>query len=140
MACRSRCSECVGRTFAARYGLETLFIRAHMDCFARREMEQLARDGGGRPVEFGLFHYIDVRDLAEACLRTLDCPLDWLAGNLRRCWRDEHIGASLFALSEACPIDCRKRLQADGSILRQSPIELAKTLLGWTPQRSWRAL
>jgi nucleoside-diphosphate-sugar epimerase len=128
--------ECVGRTFTARYGLETLFIRATWIA-SPEEMEQLARSGGRRPVDFGLFHYIDVRDLAQACLRAVDCPL---TGS-----QAIYVGAGETSISEPLSSLYQKlapSVAESASMLtgHSAPvsIELAKKLLGWSPERSWR--
>jgi nucleoside-diphosphate-sugar epimerase len=129
--------EAVGRSFTDRCGMVTVFIRAPW-IVAPEELDQLTRNNG-RPVkDFGLYHYIDARDLAEACRLAVEVDL---AGS-----QALFVGAGEttvpIPLAELYP----KLAPAIGDRAamltgRRGPvsIERARRALGWSPKRSWRS-
>ena len=66
--------EAVGRSFTDSCGMTTVFIRAPW-LASPQELAEVARNNG-RPIkEFGLYHYVDVRDAAEACRLAVEVEL-----------------------------------------------------------------
>jgi nucleoside-diphosphate-sugar epimerase len=128
--------EAVGRSFTDRCGMVTIFIRAPW-IIAPEELDQLTRNNG-RPVkDFGLYHYIDARDLAEACRLAVEVDL---AGSqaLFVGSGETTVSISLAELyPKLAPAIGERAAKLTG---RRGPvsIERARHVLGWSPKRSWR--
>ncbi len=128
--------ESVGRAFTARCGMVTVFIRAPW-IVSPDELDAL-RESNGRAVrDFGLYHYIDARDLAEACRLAVEVELDGA--------RAIYVGSGEttvpLPLAELYPKlapDIGDRAAALTGTLAPVSNELARRLLGWSPKHSWR--
>lgn len=128
--------EAIGRSFTDRCGLVTVFIRAPW-IVSPEELDKLARDNGRAPGVFGLYHYIDVRDLAEACRLAAEVPL---AGS-----HALFVGSGettvAIPLAELYPRLAPAIGDRAGKLTGgRGPvsIERARRLLGWSPKRFWR--
>ena len=128
--------EAVGRSFADRCGMTTVFIRAPWIA-SPEELAEVARNNG-RPIkEFGLYHYIDVRDAAEACRLAIEVTL---AGS-----HALFVGSGESSVSiplaelfpQLAPAISNRAAKLTGNCGAVS-IECARKLLGWAPLRSWR--
>jgi nucleoside-diphosphate-sugar epimerase len=128
-------AECLG----AQWDMTTIVIRpswiVQPEDYTRNTR---IREGLSFPIDrFGLFAYIDVRDLADAYVRCLDAPIQGHE-TMFVCADDS---TALVPLATLLP-------QIDpGVVARASRIQglasgisnaKAKRLLGWKPQRSWR--
>jgi nucleoside-diphosphate-sugar epimerase len=128
--------EAVGRSFTDRCGTVTVFIRAPW-IVAPAELDQLTRNNGRAVKDFGLYHYIDVRDLAEACRLAVEVDL---AGSqaLFVGSGETTVPIPLAELyPRLAPAIGERAAKLTG---RRGPvsIERARCALGWSPKRSWR--
>ncbi len=128
--------EAIGRSFTDRCGMVTVFIRAPW-IVSPQELDQLARDNGRTAVSFAMCHYVDVRDLAEACRLAVEVPL---AGShtLFVGSGETTVPVPLAELyPKLAPAIGNRAAKLTGN---RSPvsIERACRLLGWSPKRSWR--
>jgi nucleoside-diphosphate-sugar epimerase len=129
--------EAVGRAFSDRCGMVTVFIRAPW-IVSPAELDELARNNGRAITGFGLYHYVDVRDLAEACRLAVEIELDGSHALF--------VGAGESSVSvplaelfpKLAPAIGDRAAQLVGSRGAVS-IERARDLLGWSPKRSWRS-
>jgi len=128
--------EAVARSYTEKCGLETVALRPPW-VISPEELDQLALDGGRKPSRFGLFNYLDVRDLAVACRLAIERAI---SGSV-----------VLFTVSDdssvAEPLNLLlpRLLPSIGDLARDLTGSRpsvsnarAKELLGWSPQRSWR--
>jgi len=129
--------EAVGRSFTDRCGMVTVFIRAPWIA-TPAEMDEVARNNGREIKEFGLYHYIDVRDLAEACHLAVEADLHGSHALF--------VGSGESSVSTPLAELLPKLAPAIGDraaklVGNRGPvsIERARRLLGWTPRRSWRS-
>lgn len=128
--------EAIARSYTAKCGMETVLFRPPW-IVSPEELEALAETGGVTPTRFGLYHYIEARDLAEACRLGIERPL---AGcNVM------YVGSGESTVSEPLSRLYPKLMPAIGDkaeMLTGSrasvSIEHARQQLGWTPKRSWR--
>jgi len=128
--------ESVGRAFTARCGMVTVFIRAPW-IVSPEELEALARSDGRAIGAFGLYHYIDARDLAEACRLAVEVEL---SGS-----HAIYVGSGESTVSvpltelypQLAPAIGDRAAKLTGTRAPVS-IERARKLLGWSPKRSWR--
>jgi UDP-glucose 4-epimerase len=128
--------EDVGRSFTDRCGMTTVFIRAPWIA-SPEELAEVARNNG-RPIkEFGLYHYIDVRDAAEACRLAVEVALAGShalfvgSGESSVC---VPLAELLPKLAPAIGNRAAKLIGSRGAV----SVERARKLLGWIPRRSWR--
>jgi nucleoside-diphosphate-sugar epimerase len=129
--------EAVGRSFTDRCDMVTVFIRAPWIA-SPLELDEVARANGRAISEFGLYHYIDVRDLAEACRLAVDVELH--GSNALFVGSGESsvsvpLAELLPKLAPAIGNRAAKLVGSRGSV----SIERARQLLGWTPKWSWRS-
>ncbi len=128
--------EAIGRSFTDRCGLVTVFIRAPW-IVAPDELDQLARNNGRAVGAFGLYHYIDVRDLAEACRLAAEVPLTGshalFVGS-----GETTVAIPLAELYPRLAPDIGDRAARLTGSRGPVSIERARRLLGWSPRRSWR--
>ena len=128
--------EAIAQSYTAKCGMETVLFRPPW-IVSPEELKSLAETGGVRPARFGLYHYIDVRDLGEACRLAIERPL---AGcNVM------YVGSGESTVSEPlCTLypklmpsiaDKAKSLTAGRASVS---IERARQLLEWSPKHSWR--
>jgi nucleoside-diphosphate-sugar epimerase len=129
--------EAVGRSFTDRCGMATVFIRAPW-IVSPQELDELARSNGRAVTGFGLYHYIDVRDLAEACRLAAEVKLD----RSHALFVGSGESTVSVPLAELFP----RLAPAIGNIANELvgsrgavSIDRARQLLGWSPKRSWRA-
>ncbi len=129
--------EAVGRSFTDRCGMTTVFIRAPW-VVSPEELDELARADGRRADTFALFHYIDVRDLAEACRLALEVDL---AGShaLFVGAGESTVPIPLAELYPRLAPAIGERAAALTGCRAPVSIERARRLLGWSPRRSWRS-
>jgi len=128
--------EAVGRSFTDRCGMTTVFIRAPW-LASPDELADVARNNG-RPIkEFGLYHYIDVRDAAEACRLAVEVAL--VGSHALFVGSGESSVSIPLAelLPKLAPAIGNRAAKLTGSRGAVS-IERARTLLDWTPRHSWR--
>jgi nucleoside-diphosphate-sugar epimerase len=130
--------EDIARSFTAKCGMETVLIRAPWIA-SPEELEQLAKSGGRTPSRFALYHYVDARDLAEACRLAVERPLH---GS-----HTVYVGSGESTVAEPLSSLLPRLLPALGDKARALQgiraavsIERAKQLLGWEPKHSWRVL
>jgi len=129
-------AEAIARSYTAKCGMETVVLRPPW-VVSPEEMRSLHETGGVTPTQFGLFHYVDARDLAEAFRSAIETPLTGC-----------HV---LFTGSGESTVDeplCTlypKLMPAIGDTARgltgiRSSVsnDRARKFLGWTPKRSWR--
>jgi nucleoside-diphosphate-sugar epimerase len=129
--------EAVGRSFTDRCGMETVFIRAPWIA-SPAELEEVARTNGRAIREFGLYHYVDVRDLATACRLAVEVDLDGSHALFVGSGESSvsiPLAELLPKLAPAIGNRAAKLVGGRGAV----SIERARQLLGWTPRWSWRA-
>ena len=129
-------SEAIARSYTAKCGMETVILRPPWIVSAE-ELENLRESGGVTPARFGLYHYIDARDLAAACRAAIERPM---AGS-----HTLFVGSGETTVAEPlCTLYPRLMPaigdRADNLTGTRGPVstERARTLLDWAPIRSWR--
>lgn len=131
-------AESVAKSYTNKCEMETVLIRAPW-IVSPEELHNLHQANGRKPEKFALFHYIDVRDLAEACRLSVERPLT--GNNVLFVGAGESSVATPLSIlyprlmpqigDKACKLSERR-----SSI----SIEKARQLLGWSPRYSWRTL
>ena len=101
--------EATARSYTAKCGMETVILRPPW-IVSPEELDGLRCSGGVTPVRFGLYHYIDSRDLAAACRAAIERPLAGVPYVVRRVRRKHRRGALVHALSQS---DARDRRQGE---------------------------
>ena len=129
-------SEAIARSYTAKCGMETVILRPPWVVSAE-ELEGLRESRGVTPAKFGLYHYIDARDLAEACRAAIERPM---AGT-----HTLFVGSGETTVAEPlCTLYPRLMPaigdRADDLTGTRGSVstERARTLLDWAPIRSWR--
>jgi nucleoside-diphosphate-sugar epimerase len=129
--------ESVGRAFTARSGMVTVFIRAPW-IVSPEELEALTRSNGRAVKGFGLYHYIDARDLAEACRLAVEVELSGshaiYVGS-----GESTVPVPLAELYPKLAPSIGDRAAKLTGITGPVSIERARKLLGWSPRHSWRS-
>jgi nucleoside-diphosphate-sugar epimerase len=129
--------ETVGRSFTARCGMVTVFIRAPW-IVSPGELDELSRTNGRAVGAFGLYHYIDVRDLATACRLAVEVELSGshaiFVGS-----GESTVSTPLSELYPKLAPGIGERAATLVGNRAPVSIERARRLLGWTPKWSWRA-
>lgn len=128
--------ESVGRAFTARCGMTTIFIRAPW-IVSPEELMALARNGGRAIKDFGLYHYIDARDLAEACRLAVEVELSG-AQAIYVGSGESTVTVPLAELyPKLAPAIGARAASLTGTL---GPVSNARAreLLGWSPKHSWR--
>ena len=128
--------EAIARGYAARGDLVTVVFRPPWVALPE-ELAEVRRAGGRQPTRFGLYNYIDVRDLAEAYRLAVEPPL---TGHhvLYVLADDTTVEEPLSALMPRfLPATAEMAQPFTG---RQPAVSnrRVKELLGWHPRRSWR--
>jgi nucleoside-diphosphate-sugar epimerase len=130
--------ESVGRAFTARCGMVTVFIRAPW-IVSPEELDALARSNGRATRDFGLYHYIDARDLAEACRLAVEVELSGshaiYVGS-----GETTVAVPLAELYPKLAPSIGDRAAKLTGIVAPVSIERARKLLGWGPKHSWRTV
>ena len=128
--------EAIARSYTAKCGMETVILRPPWIVSAE-ELESLRESGGVTPAKFGLYHYIDARDLAAACRAAIERPM---AGS-----HTLFVGSGETTVAEPLRTLYPRLMpaigdRADDLTGTRGPVsmERARTLLGWAPIRSWR--
>ena len=128
--------EAIARSYAAKCGMETVILRPPW-IVSPEELGGLRDSGGVTPTRFGLYHYIDSRDLAAACRAAIERPL---AGT-----HTLFVGSGETTVSEPLSTLYPRLMPAIGDkaeiltgIAAPVSTERARTLLDWAPTRSWR--
>lgn len=129
--------EAIARSYTAKCAMETVIIRPPW-IVSPEELAGLAESGGVSPTRFGLYHYIDARDLAAACRAAIERPLP---GS-----HTLFVGSGESTVAEPLCTLYPKLMPAIGDkadgltgIRASVSTERARTLLDWAPTRSWRA-
>ena len=128
--------EATARSYTAKCGMETVILRPPW-IVSPEELDGLRCSGGVTPVRFGLYHYIDSRDLAAACRAAIERPL---AGS-----HTLFVGSGESTIAEPLCTLYPRLMPAIGDKANaltgtRGPVstERARTLLDWAPTRSWR--
>jgi nucleoside-diphosphate-sugar epimerase len=128
--------EAIARSYTAKCGLETVALRPPW-VISPEELDQLAITGGRNPSRFGLFNYVDVRDLARAYRLAIERPI---SGSTIL-----FIVADDSSVAEPLNLLLPRLLPSIGDLARDLNGSRpsvgnarAKELLGWYPLRSWR--
>ncbi|MBI2319142.1 MAG: NAD(P)-dependent oxidoreductase [Betaproteobacteria bacterium] len=129
-------SEVIARSYTEKGGMQTVILRPPW-IVSPEEMQSLRRTGGVTPTRFALYHYVDVRDLAQACRLAVEVPL---AGS-----HTLFVGAGETCISEPlCTLYPRLMPaigdKAAGLTGARSAVSIDRTrkVLGWSPKCSWR--
>lgn len=128
--------EAIARSYTAKCGMETVILRPPW-IVSPEELKSLRDSGGVTPARFGLYHYIDARDLAAACRAAIERPI---AGS-----HTLFVGSGETTVAEPLRILYPRLMpaigdKADGLTGTRGPVstERARSLLDWAPIRSWR--
>ena len=128
--------EAIARSYTAKSGMETVILRPPW-IVSPEELDGLRNAGGVTPARFGLYHYIDARDLAAACRAAVERPL---AGT-----HTLFVGSGETTVAEPLSTLYPRLLPAIGDKAKaltgaRGPVstERARTLLDWAPEHSWR--
>ena len=128
--------EAIARSYTAKCAMQTVILRPPWIA-SQEEMDALRDSGGATPERFGLYHYIDARDLAAACRAAIERPL---AGS-----HTLFVGSGESTVAEPLCALYPRLMPAIGDKAKvltgaRGPVSTARaqTLLDWTPARSWR--
>ena len=128
--------EAIARSYTAKCGMVTVVLRPPW-IVSPEELDGLRDTGGVTPARFGLYHYIDSRDLAAACRAAIERPL---AGS-----HTLFVGSEETTVAEPlCSLYPRLMPalgdKAESLTGARGPVstERARMLLDWAPTRSWR--
>jgi nucleoside-diphosphate-sugar epimerase len=128
--------ESIAKSYALKGGMDTVVLRAPWIVSAE-ELEALARSGGVAPTTFRLYHYVDMRDLAEACRLAVERPISGaeilFVGSGESVVREPL--CELFPRLEPGIGDMASSLTGS---LGPVCIDRAKNILRWAPRHSWR--
>lgn len=129
-------AEAIARSYTAKCGMTTIAFRPPW-FVSPEELAMLSRQGGRKPDRFGLYNYIDVRDLSEALRLAVERPLT--GHHAFFIGAGESVVAEPMAslLPRLMPEIGDKAAGLTGARSTVS-IERAKATLGWAPTRSWR--
>jgi nucleoside-diphosphate-sugar epimerase len=128
--------ESIAKSYAAKSDMELVVIRPPW-IVSPEELHALSQAGGAKATNFRLYHYIDARDLAEACRLAVERPLQGC--NIL------FVGSGETSVSEPLCELYPRLLPEIGDMARgltgsTAPvsIEKARRLLRWEPRHSWR--
>jgi nucleoside-diphosphate-sugar epimerase len=128
--------EAIAKSYAAKSDMAAVVFRPPW-IVSPEELASLSRTGGITPTDFRLYHYIDARDLAEACRLAVEQPLSG--------YNVMFVGSGETVVNEPLSEVYRRLVpklddMARGLTGRMAPvsIERARQLLGWEPRFSWR--
>ena len=128
--------EAIARSYTAKCGMETVILRPPW-IVSPEEMDALRASGGVTPARFGLYHYIDARDLAAACRAAIERPLTGT--------HTLFVGSGESTVAEPLCTLYPRLMPAIGDKAEsltgaRGPVSTkrARALLGWAPARSWR--
>jgi nucleoside-diphosphate-sugar epimerase len=130
--------EDIARSFTAKCAMETVLIRAPW-VVSPEELEQLAKSGGRKASRFALYHYVDARDLAEACRLAVERPLQG-THTIYVGSGESSVAEPLSSLLPRLMPSIGDKAQALQGARAAVSIEKAKRLLDWEPRHSWRGL
>jgi nucleoside-diphosphate-sugar epimerase len=129
-------AELIARSYSEK-GVATVVLRAPR-VVTPRDLAALRQSDGVKPTRFALFHYIDARDLADACRLCVERPLGGCTVLF--------VGSGESLVREPLCTLYPRLLPAIGDKAAaltgaQAPvsIERFKTLFQWTPRYSWRS-
>jgi UDP-glucose 4-epimerase len=129
-------AEAIARSYTARCGMETIIIRAPW-IVSPEELEGLKKSNGRQPTRFSFYHYIEVRDLAEACRLAVERPLAGchvlfvVSGDSTVA---EPLSTLYPKLMPAIGDKASKLTRQQASI----DTRRAREVLGWAPRHFWR--
>jgi nucleoside-diphosphate-sugar epimerase len=128
--------ETIAESYTAKCGMETVLLRPPW-IVSPEELHALSQTGGITPTRFGMFHYVDARDVAEACRLAVERPLTGC--NVL------FVGTGESCVSEPLATLYPKLMPAIGDKARALTgpqaavsVERARQVLGWTARHSWR--
>jgi nucleoside-diphosphate-sugar epimerase len=130
-------SEVIIRSFTDKGGPNTLILRPPR-IVSPEELEALRASDGIKPSRFGLFHYIDARDLAEFCRLAIERPLSGchalFVGTGESLVR-EPLCTLLPRLMPSIGDKAAALTDGRGAV----SVDRAKKLFQWAPKYSWRS-
>ena len=129
-------AEAVARSYTAKCAMETVVIRPPWIA-SPEEMVEVHRNGGRQATVFGPYHYIDARDLAAACRKAIERPIEGC--------QVMFVGAGESTLAEPLSAVYPRLLPEIGDMAAGLTgtkawvsTERARRILDWAPTRSWR--
>jgi nucleoside-diphosphate-sugar epimerase len=129
-------SEVIGRSFTDKGGLETVILRPPR-VVSPEELEALRESDGIIPSRFALFHYIDVRDLAEVCRLAVERPVSGFNALFVGAGESLVREPLCTLLPRLMPSIGNKAAALTDGIAAVS-VAKAKELFKWSPKHSWR--
>lgn len=129
-------AESIAQSYVGKCDMESVVIRAPW-IVSPEELQMLSKSGGMKPDIFRLYHYIDVRDLAEACRLAVERPL--------KGYNALFVGSGETTLSEPLSSVYPRILPQLGDMANsltdsRAPVstDRARRVLNWSPRYSWR--
>jgi nucleoside-diphosphate-sugar epimerase len=129
-------SEAIAKSYTAKCGMETVLIRAPW-IVTPEELQALRTTNGRTPTRFTTYHYIDVRDLAEACRLAVERPITGSVVLM--------VGSGDSSLAEPLSSVLPRLMPSLGDMAENLTgsrpavsIARAKEVLGWSPRHFWR--
>jgi nucleoside-diphosphate-sugar epimerase len=129
--------ESIAKSYAAKSDMELVVMRPPW-IVSPDELHSLAQNGGMPATNFRLYHYIDARDLAEACRLAVERPLSGC--------HILFVGSGETTISEPLAELYPRLVPEIGSMARgltgsAAPVSIkrARDVLGWAPKHSWRS-
>jgi nucleoside-diphosphate-sugar epimerase len=129
-------AEAIAQSYTAKCGMETVALRPPW-IVSPQELDALSQSRGMKPDNFRLYHYIDVRDLAEACRLAVERPLTGC--NIL------FVGSGETTLSEPLASVYPRIAPQIGDMAKEltgsrAPVAIdrARRVLNWSPRHFWR--
>jgi nucleoside-diphosphate-sugar epimerase len=104
-----------------------------------KQLEELRQSDGIKPTRFALFHYVDVRDLADVCRLAVERPLSG--------FNAVYVGSGESLVREPLSTVLPRLMPAIGETAAALndgraavSVERAKQLFQWVPKYSWRTI
>jgi nucleoside-diphosphate-sugar epimerase len=129
--------EVIARSFTDKADMETIVLRPPR-IVSPEQLEGLRQSDGIKPSRFALFHYVDVRDLAEVCRLAVERSISGF--NAVYVGSGESLVREPLStvLPRLMPAIGNKAVGLTGAAAAVS-IERAKQLFQWSPKYSWRS-
>jgi nucleoside-diphosphate-sugar epimerase len=130
------CCEQIGASYVSKSDMTCVFLRPPW-IVSPEELLSLRQKGGIQPSGFRLYHYIDARDMAEACRQAVEQPLSgfnvFFVGS-----GESSVGEPLSQLYARLVPELAEKARA--IIGSDAPVSIgkARTMLKWSPRYSWR--
>lgn len=129
------CEE-IARSYHLKCGMEAIALRPPW-IVDPDELAAMRSSNGIIPTRFALFHYVDVRDVADACRLALSCKLSGFEAAFLGSG-ESSVAEPLSTLYPRLAPEIGSKAAALTGRRSSVSVEKARRLLNWQPKHSWR--